>query len=87
MSPAGEVPRKDFLRVLEAHGCTVPRDSGEEWLQVLLVDKTGTVIERARYPQRVPRKTLLHRVSRKLEIPIHFFFHPEMITAPGETIH
>lgn len=83
MPSDSEIPRSQFFQVLEAHGISVlERDDGE-WVDALLVGKDETVIEKASYPESIPRR-MLHRMSRKLDIPIHYFFHPEMLPVRGQ---
>lgn len=88
MSPDGRIPRSQFLGVLAAHEFSVSPDRDEDWFEVLIVGKDGTLIERFSCPRQVPRK-VLHRVANKTGIPIHFFFHPEFIPPRGgdEQIH
>lgn len=88
MSPDNPIPRSQFLGVLAACGISVPPDRDEDWLEVLLVGQGGTLIEKVSCPRRVPRR-VLHRVANKMDIPIHFFFHPERIPprAGNEQIH
>lgn len=83
MPSVSEIPRSQFFQVLEAHGISVLDHGDGEWVEALLVGRDGTVIEKRSYPKSIPRR-MLHRMSRKLDIPIHYFFHPEMLPVRGQ---
>lgn len=83
MADAGEVGRETVLGVLHAHGVGMSRQEVSRDAQSFTLAKDGVILEVVLY-KGVGRRTL-HLLQRRLDIPIHHFYHPEMAPLPPGT--
>jgi len=75
------VPRLDVLLVLEAK--KVAASCLDQARNIYLLAGNG-ILEARILPDRVPKMELQY-LQRKFDIPIHLFWHPEMLSIkPGE---
>lgn len=77
MADDGSIPTKTAVDVLRAHGIGVcirqaTDDSDEQTLMV-----KDLVVDAQTFPLAVNRR-MVHRIARKFDIPIHYFYHPEL---------
>lgn len=77
MGSGGEVSRETVLEVLVAHGVGVSRKGQNGNAQSFTFAKDGTVLSVVLY-EDVGRR-VLQSLKRRLDIPIHHFYHPEMV--------
>ncbi len=68
----GAVKRSIVLDVLKKHNVFVAAKSNEFTLN------KGDIVEVYRFPDPLHRR-MIHRLSRKFDIPIHHFYHQELI--------
>lgn len=83
MGGGGEVSRETVLGVLDAHGVGVSREEENGDAESFTLAKDGAVLSVALHKD-VGRR-VLHSLQRKLGIPIHHFYHPEMAPLPPDT--
>ena len=83
MADAGEVSRQTVLGVLDAHGVGVSPQGVNGDAHSFTLAKDGVVMDVVLY-NGVGRR-ILHSLQRKLGVPIHHFYHPEMAPLPPGT--
>ena len=76
MADSGEVLRDTVVHVLERHGVGVEISHLNGRAEAIPA-RNGVVVAYV-LPGRVGRR-MLHTLKRKFDIPIHHFYHPEMI--------
>jgi hypothetical protein len=72
---AGEVDRDTVILVLRRNGVGVSDDADNPGSVILI---KGTTVESKPLPNPVGRR-LVQYLKRTYDIPIHFFYHPEMM--------
>jgi len=77
----GEVLREIVIGVLSSQGVTVtPKLADETRKTSTYILQKGDYIEEQAFGPLVGRR-MLHYLYRKFSVPIHLFFHPELIPA------
>ena len=80
MSEGGEVDLDVAIAVLRANGVVVHgQDKGPA---NMLVIARGDLIEAQQFPKNLSRK-MVHYLSRKYGVPIHYFYNPQMGSQEG----
>ena len=82
MSDPGEVDRAVVIVVLKAQGVGVSVCLDDSTGETLTIAK-GDRVESQKLPNRV-RRRMLHYLQHHYGIPIHYFFHPEMMPPPSK---
>ena len=77
MSDPGDVDRAVVIEVLKAQHVSVSVCQDDPTGKTLTIAK-GDRIESQKLPNRVGRK-MLHYLEFHYGVPIHYFFHPEMM--------
>ena len=75
----GDVDRETVIHILRRHGVGVSDDPDNPGSVILI---KGNIIESKPLPNRVGRR-LLQYFKRTYKIPIHLFYHPEMMEGPS----
>ena len=82
MSDPGEVDRAVVIEVLKAQRVSVSVCQDDPTGKTLTIAK-GDRIESQKLPNRVGRR-MLHYLEFHYGVPIHYFFHPEMMPPPSK---
>jgi hypothetical protein len=92
MPEPGDVDRDTVIMVLKLSGVSVSKCTADETGEGYTLCK-GDRIEVQQFKPRVARR-ILHYLQYHYKVPIHFFYHPEMMgqsavigQSPPEVVH